>query len=322
MLKDELRHAKLSTTGRKDDLMGRLHDPCKLHPREGDDDDGGDGETGKEGDDNCDMVTKVAASTGGGIDDITKSIIATMDDDATFASDHTIRDTQPGPKLQSIQESQHEPSKFQSIRDAQQEPKLHSIRRSHLRHPKFQFVGDAQQEPKFNPSRNPSNTPSFNPLETPSENPISFPSMNLSKKTPASSNPLEMPSKNPSLIHPQIPAIPQVAIRQRCPTRNQVPIYPRKQHLKFNPSEIPSLDPKFQSLLRPKFQSIRESQQDPKFQSIGDNPPGPQVPTFAPTEVPIHPNPLEIPCSNPSSNPYVNPSGKDNSCYVIICFMY
>jgi hypothetical protein len=40
-LKDELRHAKLSTTGRKDDLMGRLHDPRTLHPRKGDDDDGG-----------------------------------------------------------------------------------------------------------------------------------------------------------------------------------------------------------------------------------------------------------------------------------------
>ncbi len=90
-----------------------------LHPREGDDNDGGDGETGKEGDDNCDVVTKVAASTGGGIDDITKSIIATIDNDAIFASDHTVQDTQPGPKLQSIQESQHKPSKFQSIRDSQ-----------------------------------------------------------------------------------------------------------------------------------------------------------------------------------------------------------
>ncbi len=41
MLKDELRHAKLSTTGRKDDLMGRLHEPRTLHPQKGDDDDGG-----------------------------------------------------------------------------------------------------------------------------------------------------------------------------------------------------------------------------------------------------------------------------------------
>ena len=40
-LKDELRHAKLSTTGQKDDLMGLLHDPRTLHPRKGDDDDGG-----------------------------------------------------------------------------------------------------------------------------------------------------------------------------------------------------------------------------------------------------------------------------------------
>ncbi len=124
-----------------------MHDPCTLHPRKGDDDDGGDGETGKEGDDNCDVVTKVAASTGGGIDDITKLIIATMDDDAIFASDHTVRDTQPGPKLQSMQESQHKPSKFQSIRDAQQESKLHSIRRSHLRACSFPCTSQVSVNP-------------------------------------------------------------------------------------------------------------------------------------------------------------------------------
>jgi hypothetical protein len=40
-LKDELRHAKLSTTGHKDDLMGRLHDPRTLNPQKGDNNDGG-----------------------------------------------------------------------------------------------------------------------------------------------------------------------------------------------------------------------------------------------------------------------------------------
>ncbi len=40
-LTDELRHAKLSTTGQKVVLMGLLHGPRTLHPRKGDEDDGG-----------------------------------------------------------------------------------------------------------------------------------------------------------------------------------------------------------------------------------------------------------------------------------------
>ena len=76
---DELRYAKSSAHGRKEDaLMRRLHEHRTSRSRGGDDD---DVEIGKEEDDDCDVTKTVASSTGGGIDP-TDSIITTVDDDA------------------------------------------------------------------------------------------------------------------------------------------------------------------------------------------------------------------------------------------------
>ena len=129
----------------------------------------------------------------------------------------------------------------------------------------------------------------------------------------------------PSPIHPLIPLMPQTALRRNVPATNQVPIHPRKQDLrKLHLSEIPSLDPKIQSLLqhKPKYQTNGESQQNPKFKCFGDNQPGPKFQPLLQPMIPQLQPILEIPCSNPSPTPSTNFTGKENSCYVLNCFKY
>ena len=117
----------------------------------------------------------------------------------------------------------------------------------------------------------------------------------------------------PSPIHPLIPLMPQSALRRNVPATNQVPIHPRKQDLsKLDLSEIPSLDPKIQSLLqhKPKYQTNGESQQNPKFQFFGDNQPGPKFQHLLQPMIPQLQLILEIPCSNPSPTPSTNFTGR------------
>jgi hypothetical protein len=117
----------------------------------------------------------------------------------------------------------------------------------------------------------------------------------------------------PSPIHPLIPLMPQTALRRNVPATNQVPIHPRKQDLcKLHLSEIPSLDPKIQSLLqhKPKYQTNGESQQNPKFKCFGDNQPGPKFQPLLQPMIPQLQSILEIPCSNPSPTPSTNFTGR------------
>ena len=105
---------------------------------------------------------------------------------------------------------------------------------------------------------------------------------------------------------------------------NQVPIHPRKQDLsKLDLSEIPSLDPKIQSLLqhKPKYQTNGESQQNPKFQFFGDNQPGPK---FQPLLQPMIPQlqPIGDTMLQPKSHSIHEFHRKENICYVLNCFKY